>query len=201
MNAKDFIKKGTGILVVVIMAVLMVNAVPSLGDVTEHFSVSTATEWQDEAGIDTTNIEYLTSSTFTDLEGFIAWNGTGTEGTWVSSDYEVTGEDTSVEFDYRAENDSDVTVRIIDVANPESTYETNLSATNGVNTQTIRTPMDNETSPLYRVEFELSQEDAEVYFAQAQGEAGNLSKTMAGFIIPLLLLGVLAGAVYEMTNK
>lgn len=199
MSAKDMIKKGVGIMVVVIMAIMMVNAVPSLGEITDHFSVTTSTEWESEAGVDTENIEYLTTSTFTDLEGFIAWDGVDSAGTWVSQNYSVAGEDTSVEFDYRAENDSDAKVRLVDTDSSETIYEKNLTATDGVKSQTIRTPIDNETHSNFRVEFELTQEDAEVYYADAQGEAGNLSKTIAGFVVPLLMLGVIAGAVYEMS--
>jgi len=199
MSAKDMIGKGVGIMVVVIMAIMMVNAVPSLGEITDHFSVSTATEWQDEAGADTVNIEYLTSSSFNDLEGYIAWNGTDSAGTWVSQSYNVSGEETSIEFKYRAENESDVKVRFVDTDTSETIYETNLSATNGVKTQTVRTAIDNSTHSNFRVEYELTQQDAEVYYADAQGEAGNLSKTIGGFVVPLLILGVIAGAVYEMS--
>lgn len=193
--AKDMIQKGAGILVVVIMAIMMVNAIPQLGDVSEAFSLSTANEWEDEAGADTVNIEYLEDSEFTDLEGYIHWNGTEDSGTWVSEEQNVTGEDTSAEFRYHASNDSDAKIRFVDTDSDEVIYEKNLSETDGVDTKTVREPIDNDTHSNYRVEFELSHDDAEIYSVDVQGEEGNLSKTMAGFVVPLLILSALVGVV------
>lgn len=200
VKAKKLIEGGTAILLLLILGVMMTGLTPSFADSDGIFDVSSSSEWDSEAGSDTINIEYATDSQHEDVaeEGLIRWNGTDEEGLWDSQEYDVSGDRVRVEYEYLSENDSDVTLRVVDEDSDETLKEENLSATGLESTDEKTLTHDLEEERDVTVEFELTSEKAEVYEADVSDETDNMTSTIVTSVIGLMVLGGLTGAFLKM---
>jgi len=200
MKMKDIVNAGVGAVLILVIGVMLTGIVPSFADTTETLFVSTNSEWQAEAGVDTINIEYATSSNH-DIayEGLIRWNGTDSQGVYDTQSYSMTGERLAVEYTYHSANDSEITLEVVDTDSSTTIEERNLTATGVDNAEekTLRFDIDNSTHSNVKVKLTMDNTDAEVYDLDVSQETDNMTSTIAGSTLAILILGGLVGLFFK----